>query len=265
MCMFRDLKADEIECRVGQASEKGLSLLLYKDARVDMAILDSVVGQARWQREHYEVKGNLYCRVGIKIDNEWIWKSDCGTESNTEAQKGESSDSFKRSCVNWGIGRELYTAPFIWIGKDDCNLKAVQVNNKTIYRCSDSFTVTDIHIKDKVITGLAIKNDKLGKVVYTYGTCRGQQKPSNTPSTSKADSTSGLPFPEVEKSPIPEDINEARKWAVNFTVSSGTRAGMTLGEIRKVDKAAYTNLMKEPPSAECAAAIKIINDWVNGQ
>lgn len=265
MCLFRELKANEIECRVGQANENGLSLLLYKDARVDMAILDETVGQARWQREHYEAKGNLYCRVGIKIDNEWIWKSDCGTESNTEAQKGESSDSFKRACVNWGIGRSLYSAPFIWIGKADCNLKEVKGQNKTIYRCSDTFTVTKIDIEDHVIKGIEIRNDKLDRVVYTYGTCRGQQKPSPSPSTSKAESASELPFPEVGKISIPEDINEARAWAVNFTVSSGPRAGMTLGDIRKLDKAAYSNLMKAPPSAECAAAIKIINDWVNGQ
>ena len=51
--------------------------------------------------------------------NCWVWKWDCGTESNTEKEKGEASDSFKRACVNWGIGRELYTAPQIWITCDD--------------------------------------------------------------------------------------------------------------------------------------------------
>ena len=120
MCKFRDLRADEIECRVQQVKEKGLVLLLYKDARVDMNILDETVGSAYWQREHYECKGNLFCRVGIDVNgykqapgaSSWVWKSDCGTESNTEAQKGEASDSFKRACFNWGIGRELYTAPF---------------------------------------------------------------------------------------------------------------------------------------------------------
>ncbi len=258
MCMFRELKADEIECRVGQATENGLSLLLYKDARVDMAILDETVGQARWQREHYEVKGNLYCRVGIKIDNEWIWKSDCGTESNTEAEKGESSDSFKRACVNWGIGRELYTAPFIWVNAQDCNLKQVQANNKTIYRCNDSFTVTEIHIKDKAITGVAIRNDKLGRVVYTYGTCRNAQK-SMTNSQNAA--PTDVPFPEADKPKI-SNLEQDRQWAVSYVVESGPRAGMKLGDIRKMDKAAYSALMKEPPSVECARAISIINEWV---
>lgn len=112
---FRNLRADEIECRVGQISEKGFTLLLYKDARCDMNILDEA-GKV-WTRRHYECKGNLFCEVGI-YDSElgqFVYRSDCGTESNTEKEKGEASDSFKRACVNWGIGRELYTSPFIYI------------------------------------------------------------------------------------------------------------------------------------------------------
>lgn len=156
MCKFRDLRADEIECRVQSVKENGLVLLLYKDARVDMNILDETVGPSNWQREHYECKGNLFCRVGIGIaqqygESEWVWKSDCGTESNTEAQKGEASDSFKRACFNWGIGRELYTAPFTWIPADKCNIK----NGK----CSDKFIVEKIIIENKQITAVAIYNE----------------------------------------------------------------------------------------------------------
>ncbi len=115
---FRLLKAHEIEVRVGQAiktaSWQGVSLLLYKNARVDMDILDETVETDKWQRTHKEIKGNLYCAVGIKNESgEWVWKDDCGTESNTEKEKGEASDAFKRACVNWGIGRELYSAPDI--------------------------------------------------------------------------------------------------------------------------------------------------------
>jgi hypothetical protein len=157
MCKFRDLRADEIECRVQSVKENGLVLLLYKDARVDMNILDETVGSANWQREHYECKGNLFCRVGIDInalheinDPKWVFKSDCGMESNTEAQKGEASDSFKRACFNWGIGRELYTAPFTWIPSDKCNIK----NGK----CYDKFIVEKIIIENKRITALAIYN-----------------------------------------------------------------------------------------------------------
>lgn len=157
MCKFRDLREDEIECRVQSVKQNGLVLLLYKDARVDMNILDETVGSANWQREHYECKGNLFCRVGIDVnaihevaEPRWVFKSDCGTESNTEAQKGEASDSFKRACFNWGIGRELYTAPFTWIPADKCNI--------TNGKCYDKFVVEKIVIENKQITALAIWN-----------------------------------------------------------------------------------------------------------
>lgn len=168
MSKFRDLRADEVECRIGQVNKqgKGLTLLLYKDARCDMNILDETVGSENWQREHYECKGNMYCKVGIWFGEmgQWVWKSDCGTESNTEAQKGEASDSFKRACVNWGIGRELYTSPFIWIPADRCRID----NGK----CYDKFTVKDIVIENKTIVGLAILNGN--NLVYVFGKCAGQ-------------------------------------------------------------------------------------------
>jgi len=162
---FRNLKAEEIDVRVATAKENGLSLLLYKDARVDMNILDETVGKPNWQREHYDCKGNLFCRVGIKTDDGWVWKADCGTESFSEAQKGEASDSFKRACFNWGIGRELYTAPFIWVSADKANIK----ENKGRYSCNDRFSVSHIAIENKVITALKIKNDRTGQVVFTLG------------------------------------------------------------------------------------------------
>ena len=161
MCKFRDLRADEIECRVQSVKANGLVLLLYKDARVDMNILDETVGSSNWQREHYECKGNLFCRVGIDVgthedkSERWVFKSDCGTESNTEAQKGEASDSFKRACFNWGIGRELYTAPFTWIPADKCNIVDGKNNSK---QCYDKFIVEKIIIENKQIIALAIWN-----------------------------------------------------------------------------------------------------------
>lgn len=166
---FRDLTKDDIEVRVQSVKKNGLVLLLYKNARVDMNILDETVGAENWQREHYEVKGNMFCRVGINIaptidmsgsegvayiSDHWVWKSDCGVESNTEAQKGEASDSFKRACFNWGIGRELYTSPFIWIGEGKYKL-----NDKG--QCSDFFSVEKIKIENKRIVGLAIRNDRI--------------------------------------------------------------------------------------------------------
>ena len=158
---FRLLRPEEIEIRIGNTIStskwQGYSLLLYKNARADMNILDETVGVENWQREHYECKGNLFCRVGIRIDREdcieWVWKSDCGVESNTEAQKGEASDSFKRACFNWGIGRELYTSPLIWVKSDKCNIQ----NGK----CYDRFAVGKIAIENKKIVGLSIINNSI--------------------------------------------------------------------------------------------------------
>ena len=161
---FRDLTADDIEVRIQSVKKNGLVLLLYKNARVDMNILDETVGTENWQREHYECKGNLFCRVGIKCTtgtyDEWVYKSDCGTESNTEAQKGEASDSFKRACFNWGIGRELYTSPFIWISAENCKIE----DNK----CWDKFEVEKIRIENKRITGLSIVNITQKKRAFVW-------------------------------------------------------------------------------------------------
>jgi len=174
MSMFRDLKADEIDVRIAQVKESGVSLLLYKDARVDQNILDETVTPYRWQREHKELKGNIYCGISI-FDEErqqWVTKWDVGKESFSEAEKGEASDSFKRAGFNWGIGRELYTAPFIWINAEDCNLKETgkkDAYGNPIYTCRDKFVVEKIEIKDKEITGLAIKNMSLkGRRVFVY-------------------------------------------------------------------------------------------------
>ena len=120
---MRALKPSEVEVRIGTVGAKGVTLLLYKNARTDMQILDETFGAMNWQKDYKEIKGNLYCGVGIwdSSKKEWIWKWDCGTESNTEKEKGEASDAFKRACVNisddngGGIGRELYTAPFIFL------------------------------------------------------------------------------------------------------------------------------------------------------
>ena len=165
MNMFRTLRADEIDCRIAQVKESGLSLLLYKDARCDQNILDEVVGPFNWKREH--TRDNRNCIVSIKNPDtgEWVSKEDTGTESNTEKEKGLASDSFKRACFNWGIGRELYTAPFVWIPAKECNLKEI----KGRLTCYDRFTVKGIGYTDGVITGLEIKNQATGKVCYKWG------------------------------------------------------------------------------------------------
>lgn len=163
---FRTLQADEIECRVQTVTPNGCSLLLYKDARCDMNILDETVGPEKWQRAHELINGNLFCNVGINTDGDWVWKQDVGTESNTEKEKGQASDSFKRACVNWGIGRELYTAPFIWI---DGDLIEWREDNKGKKVPKSTFSVDYIDYDDKRrISALAIRTNK-GKIVWSFG------------------------------------------------------------------------------------------------
>lgn len=181
---FRALTKDEIKCRVGQISQKkgAVNLLLYKDARVDMEILDETVGTHLWQREHYECKGNLFCKVGILVNDQWVWKSDVGTESNTEEEKGEASDSFKRACTNWGIGRELYKAPVIWIDAESAKCKQDE-NQK--WKCFSKFKVTQIEYDEKRnITKLEIgrlnwNETEIEEIVFAYGYTKSLQEVAN--------------------------------------------------------------------------------------
>lgn len=159
---FRTLKANEIECRVGQVKDnKGFTLLLYKDARVDMALLDEIVGKGKWQREHKILGNDIYCKVGIWNEElkQFVWYEDAGSSGTIEVEKSKASDSFKRACVNVGIGRELYTAPFIWVKTTEQN----QPSN------SCSYSVKEIAYNDKSeISKLVIINDKTFEVVYSY-------------------------------------------------------------------------------------------------
>ena len=167
--MIRLLKANEIECRAAAIKENGLSLLLYKDARVDQRILDETFGAFGWKRSHQCIDGNLYCTVEVfdKETMQWIAKQDVGTMGYTEKEKSQASDSFKRACFNWGIGRELYSAPFIWIpaGKVSIQMKEGQ-NGEKRYSCNDHFSVYSIQYnEDREISALVIVNDK-GQSVY---------------------------------------------------------------------------------------------------
>lgn len=169
MCnKFRTLTAGEIECRVAQVGKTKnkvwCSILIYKDARVDQKLLDEVIGPMNWKNEYSLVDGNLYCTVSIwdSEKKEWISKQNVGTESNTEKEKGQASDAFKRACFNWGIGRELYTAPKIFIDLQDGEYR--EDNGK--YRCTAGFTVTEIdYNENREINRLTIV-DKTGNVRF---------------------------------------------------------------------------------------------------
>lgn len=171
--MFRLLEANEIECRVQTCNAKGVSLLLYKDARCDMNILDETVGAMNWKKSYELIDGQLFCTIEIWDEDkkQWIGKQDVGVESNTEAEKGRASDAQKRAAVAFGIGRELYTAPFIWIKAEDTKIEEYQDNGRTKYRCKDGFHVCRIEYDDdERISFIEIRNRK-SEIVYQYGMC----------------------------------------------------------------------------------------------
>ena len=168
---IRLLRADEIECRVASISEKGLSLLLFKDARVDQKILDETFTPFGWRRTHQSIDGKLYCTVEIWDGGkkQWIAKQDVGTESYSEKEKGQASDSFKRACFNWGVGRELYTAPFIWIPAE---LAKIEKKGDRFFT-KDRFRVQAIAYNSRrEISALSIVNGR-GQKVYEL-----KEKPS---------------------------------------------------------------------------------------
>lgn len=203
---FRKLKADEIELRVGATNESGFSLLLYKTARVDANVLDETVGAFNWQKRFYQVKQTMICEIGINVnydkDNEqaiFVFKGDAGDESNTEAIKGEASDSFKRAGFAWGIGRELYTSPFVWITKDQNNDP-----KKSHYQ------VKEIDYKENEISKLVIVNEKTGQVVFSKGSSTKVSQTSEKPPKKDilAEATQGIGDDFLEESGISSETKD---------------------------------------------------------
>lgn len=188
---MRKLRAEEVECRVATINEKGCSLLLYKDARVDMRMLDEEFGRMNWKREHESIDGKMFCTISVWDDDkkEWISKQDVGVESYTEATKGESSDSFKRAGFCWGIGRELYTAPFIWVDKS--GVKLTESNGK--YKTFDRFVVKQIEYEDDQISKLEIVNNRTKQTVWSMGVMQIPDSPKQEVKPKKAHKPSETP------------------------------------------------------------------------
>lgn len=200
---FRTLHADEIELRVGSVSAKGATLLLYKDARCDQAVLDETVGAMNWQRHHS--RDNANCTVSI-WDSEkkmWISKEDTGTESMTEKEKGLASDSFKRACTNWGIGRELYSSPRIFVSvptqKKQNGGRGYELENQYYF---SGAKVSSIEYDDKrKITALTIV-DEDGNEIYRFP--RGRKSASNKTAPKKEE-------PKPKKELTPQDMITAEQ------------------------------------------------------
>lgn len=191
------LEAADIECRVQSVSmtrngKCGAVLLIYKDARVDMRIMDKIFGPYGWQRTHELIDGTLYCNIDIWDDEKkcWVRKQDAGVESNTEKEKGRASDAFKRAGFNVGIGRELYTAPFTWIELwDDEYYKAGSQNGKDVYRTSAGvkFSVSEIGYDENRRIKTLVIVDKDGNVRFSFGS---SQRPAPAPKGNGGNETS---------------------------------------------------------------------------
>jgi hypothetical protein len=181
---IRLLNADEIECRVGQTgiisgkngaeNKAWCSLLLYKDARCDQRIMDEVFGIFGWQKRYETINGGLFCTVSIYDSDkkQWIEKQDIGTESNTEAKKGEASDAFKRACFCIGVGRELYTAPkiFVTLNKGEWD----EVQGKAKLKAKTIFTVTELGYDEKRNINRLVIVDRDGVIRYKLGEAQSQ-------------------------------------------------------------------------------------------
>lgn len=195
MRMFRLLRADEIECRISEVDKQGrfLRLLLYKTARTDAALLDETVGPMNWDNDYRVLDGKMYCGIGIydKDEKQWVWKWNVGTESNTEAEKGEASDAMKRAGFVWGCGTELYSAPRITIW-------APNFENKY-----DHFDVTKIvYDSNDNISELEIINEKTRRVVFSWTKDGGEKKLGQSAPRQKDEPKSA---PKAAPKPEPKD------------------------------------------------------------
>lgn len=246
MNMFRELRADEIDCRISQIKKTkngaGLSLLLYKDARCDQNILDETVGPMNWERKHSRENANCIVSIWCAERQCWVSKEDTGTKSNTEEEKGLASDSFKRACFNWGIGRELYTAPFIWIDGKDCNIR--EDNGRL--KCWDNFTVKGIAYTDGVITGLIIKNQSTGKICYRYGSVQNEtpdkpERPDNEPEAQEQKPKAQVTINDKVPQPKKPDENPVKAYISNeltfmkemFRIPGTKEISEKFGQMRK--------------------------------
>lgn len=228
---FRNIRADEVELRPAEVRNGKTTLLAYQDARCGMNILDEAVGSFGWQKEYYEAKGLLMCKIGIRnpTTGEWLWKSDTGSESNIEADKGLASDAFKRAAVSWGIGRELYTTPKIVVpltDKDMFNGKLCQ-----------SFKVKEMSVDNGVITSLTII-DKWGQERFKWG------EPTSTKSVKQVDGADN----QLDEDLIWHDDSERN-----------------VVELPKSSAIATSTSQTPPQSSPHSIQLNVLNDWYEAQ
>lgn len=240
MLEIRKLEANEIDVRVQSVKQNGCVVLLYKDARCDMRILDEVFGPLGWEREHQVINGNLFCTVRVWDEQRkrWVSKQDVGTESNEDKEKGQASDSFKRACFNLGIGRELYTAPFTWINLDQSEV-VNKGNNK--FATYTKFKVSEIGYNDRREINKLVIVDSKGKVRFTLG---------DTKTTDKT------------KTEVTTDYKDEVAEAAAHIITFGKNKGKTLKEIYKSDEKSWAWLL-DNSTGETRRCISIMLEALN--
>lgn len=228
MFMFRAPKALEIEVRVSQINSYYTNVLLYKDARCDQNILDETVGPMNWQKSYSRDNANCTVSIWDKEKKQWISKEDTGTESFTEKEKGLASDSFKRACVNWGIGRELYSSPKISFKTSDLHNAKQQENGK--WTCYDHFSVSDIEYTSsgliKTVT-IEVSDNRGVYLTKTFGSIRAVKSENEV--TAPKD-----PAPET----APASASVSKKRSIKAPINDdeviliGNSKGKTFGEVK---------------------------------
>lgn len=218
---FRGLKPDEINVRIGSVSKTGAMFLLCKDARCDMQLLDETVGSLNWKREHSRDNANCIVSIYDTEKKEWVSKEDTGTESFTEKEKSLASDSFKRACVNWGIGRELYTAPFIFVALETQPKPGGKGYELTYEGQKNAkLEVSDIEYDEsdgaRKISKLTIV-DKKGTVVYNWKLGKATSRPA--PKTTTRKKTDDM-------SKVKQETYDRALWK-NKVLELGTELGYT--------------------------------------
>ena len=246
MKAFRKLKEQEIDVKVGSVTSKGYTLLLYKNARVDMAILDEAVGAENWQNKFYEVVGNLYCSLGININYDkkdkeplWVWKDDCGVESDFgDKEKGQASDARKRAGFAWGIGRELYTSPKIFIHCETIqDGKGYKIANYEDRIRSNNMKVVKITYDDNNCIKDLIIVDQNGEITFQTGKSQ-NTKQNQTQNSNKASSG-------------------------DFVLQSGKYKGKTIAQVYDEDKSYLEFCLK---SSAVSSNIKSqIKSYIDGR
>lgn len=187
---FRDLRADEIDVRVGATTKDKngnvthFTFLLYKNARVDMALLDETLGTMNWQAKYYQVKSTMICSVGININYNdpskepyFIWKDNGGDDDfTTEQVKAECSDAFKRACFLIGIGRGLYSASKLYMRIE----RTEENTEKSYYGCKTIEYDSNGNITKVVIYNKKTKKDVLVATLDKKVSQNGENATNNT-------------------------------------------------------------------------------------